>query len=205
MSPGRSPPYRGAPPPSSGEINADSTPKVHSCKVCSLPAAGGGSSGTPPALGLLLPAFQSPLSRSARRGPVAAGAVNSSPAQKLAARPRESEPTERMWKVRVLLLVLARASFWVPAEGGKSQGERLPAAARGHRGRDLLECLGLAFEVAQQSRGEPAVCVHARLEDPGEGEAALSWCHVPKKELNGAGGGAPESTGSKSKGKRGSP
>lgn len=115
MSPGLRPPYRGTLPPSSGEINADSTPKVPSCEVCSFGCCGEGSLGTPPALGLLLPAFQPPLSRSAKQGPVAAD-FSSRPSTETSCS-KESELTEKMWKVPVLLLVLGRASLWFLAEG----------------------------------------------------------------------------------------
>ncbi|XP_054435694.1 podoplanin isoform X2 [Pteronotus mesoamericanus] len=95
-----------------------SFPKFPTAKFAPLPAAGGGNLGTPPALGRLLPAFQSPLSRSAAAEGLGLHSCYIFPRHRESPRgPAEDRLPEKMWKVPVLLLVLGRTLLWVPAEG----------------------------------------------------------------------------------------
>lgn len=141
--------------------------KVSSCKVCSSAAEGEGSLGIPPQTwDFFAPRIPAPVLWLHWAGASGCRAFSSCPSTetKGSAPQRTSQP-RRCGRCQFC------SWFWEACGSGTRRKEVRPSRMApchhccwGRASRDLLECLGLVFEVAPESRGELGVCACPRVQ-----------------------------------------
>lgn len=142
--------------------------KVSSCKVCSSAAAGKGSLGIPPqSWDFFAPCIPAPVLWLHWAGASGCRAFSSclAPAQKSTAWPPQRTSQPRCGRCQFC------SWFWEACGSGTWQKEVRPSRMApchhcwwGRASGDLLECLGLVFEVALESLGELGVCACPRVQ-----------------------------------------